>query len=92
MKYAFIKDKNLDEFTVARFCKVLDVSRGGYYDWLKREPLKQEQTKVLLDSLIKTIHEKSLKAYGSPEGLQSFSKERSQVHAQLSSTQCGGRA
>jgi len=63
VKYTFIKDKNVDEFTVARFCKVLDISRGGYYDWLKREPSKRQRSKVLLDGLIKTTHEKSLK-YG----------------------------
>lgn len=45
---------------------MLEVSRSGYYDWLTRKPSMRERTQALLDQLVKTLHEKSLKAYGSP--------------------------
>lgn len=48
-------------------CKVLRVSRSGYYHWLGRKPSKREQEQVLLVEEIKRIHRKSKQRYGSPK-------------------------
>ena len=37
MKYPIIKQLS-DEFPVRRLCKMLEVSRGGYYEWRGRAP------------------------------------------------------
>lgn len=47
-------------------CKVLSVSKSGYYKWLNSEPCKREiQNRDLLIQ-IRRIHELSNKTYGSP--------------------------
>ena len=40
MKYAWI-EKNRDEYTVSRLCRVLSVSRSGYCQWRVRSPSAQ---------------------------------------------------
>ncbi len=47
-------------------CKVLGVSRSGYYEWLKREPSKREIENQNLMEQIRNIHHKSKRTYGSP--------------------------
>lgn len=47
-------------------CRVLDVSRSGYNDWLGRPQSPREQRNADLTKLIKEIHETSRKSYGSP--------------------------
>jgi len=47
-------------------CKVLKVSKSGYYKWLKSGPSKQyEENKLLLEQ-IRVIHRRSKNSYGSP--------------------------
>lgn len=57
---------------VAVACRVLGVSRSGYYDWLGRPPSLREQDNTLLTKLIEKIHDDSRKTYGWPR-----------VHAEL---------
>jgi putative transposase len=47
-------------------CKVIGVSRSGYYEWLKREPSKREIENQNLMEQIRNIHKKSKRTYGSP--------------------------
>lgn len=65
MKYQFIKD-NSDEFPVSRICQVLDVSKSGYYIWLKNPKSKRELDNEVLLEKIKEYYEESGKKYGSP--------------------------
>lgn len=53
------------EFHLARMCKVLGVSRSGYYSWETRpaSPLREENMR-LLDNII-TVYKASRKVYGS---------------------------
>ena len=51
---------------VAVACRVLGVSRSGYYDWLGRPPSLREQENTLLGKLIEKIHDESRKTYGWP--------------------------
>lgn len=47
-------------------CKVLKVSRSGYYGWLKRKPSKWEVDNGKLLVKIRRIHQQSNQTYGSP--------------------------
>jgi putative transposase len=48
-------------------CQVLDVSKSGYYSWLKRKSSKQKIRKTALTAKITRIHVESRKIYGSPK-------------------------
>lgn len=48
-------------------CKVLGVSRSGYYIWLKRPVSNQKKIKAKLTAKIKRIHVQSKGIYGSPK-------------------------
>lgn len=64
MKYAFMR-ANREEFELKRMCRVLQVSRSGYYDWTGREQSKHSQQDCVLLNEIRQIHHDSKEAYGS---------------------------
>jgi transposase InsO family protein len=65
MKYAFIEEYRY-EHRIDRMCRVLDVSRSGYYRWWRQAETKREsEEKALLDR-IKEIYKRSRGTYGSP--------------------------
>jgi transposase InsO family protein len=47
-------------------CKMLDVSRSGYYAWVNREPSEHARTDDQLASKIRAIHREHRERYGSP--------------------------
>jgi putative transposase len=47
-------------------CKVLGVSKSGYYKWLKAEPSNRSVENQALMRRIRQIHEHSRRTYGSP--------------------------
>jgi transposase InsO family protein len=47
-------------------CKVLKVSRSGYYDWLSRDSSPRKLDELKLARIIEDIHQGSRKTYGSP--------------------------
>jgi putative transposase len=53
-------------FSVPLMCRLLGVSRSGYYDWKDRPPSKRSQEDAALTSKIHEIHERSRRTYGSP--------------------------
>jgi putative transposase len=53
-------------------CRVLNVSRSGYYEWLSRLDSPRRQENELLLKQIRQIHDESRGTYGSPR-----------VHAEL---------
>jgi len=57
---------NQAEHSVKRMCEVLGISRGGYYEWLKRPPSTRAQRDERLRARVRAIHGKSKKTYGSP--------------------------
>ncbi len=65
MKYKFI-EAHREEYAVKIMCRVLDVSRSGYYDWRKRKPSARDRANARLLEEIKKIFERSRKTYGSP--------------------------
>jgi putative transposase len=59
-------------FSVPLMCRVLSVSRSGYYDWRGRPPSQRERTDANLTEQIRQIHDRSRRTYGYPR-----------VHAEL---------
>lgn len=48
-------------------CRVLKVSKSGYYDYVKRKPSKRQLENEAIIAEIKKIHEESKQRYGSPK-------------------------
>ena len=65
MKYQFI-DTYRSEFAVERMCRVLKVSKSGYYAWRVRPQSNRARENEQLDHHIKTIYRKNKGMYGSP--------------------------
>ena len=53
-------------YPVQAMCRVLEVSRSGYYAWRRREPSARAQSDATLTARIREVHEDSRKTYGSP--------------------------
>ncbi|MFV8753576.1 IS3 family transposase [Nannocystaceae bacterium ST9] len=53
-------------FPISFMCKVLGVSRAGYYAWRDREPSNRSQENEILSQQITEIHHQSRGTYGSP--------------------------
>ncbi len=47
-------------------CRVLNVSKSGYYDWFGRPASPRDQDNELLLKKIEKIHDESRRTYGSP--------------------------
>ena len=59
-------------YPVSVLCRVLKVSRSGYYDWKDRSPSKRDRENTALTEKIREIHDRSRGIYGYPR-----------VHAEL---------
>ena len=73
MKYKFII-VNRKEFRVGKMCKVLNVSRSGYHNYVKRRYSRRENDEIIILEKIKEIHKNSRGLYGSPRIYQEFRK------------------
>jgi putative transposase len=58
--------KHQNQYPVEVLCKVLGVSRSGFYKWLGRCPSKRSVRREKLLMEIKTVHKESHGNYGSP--------------------------
>lgn len=65
MKYQFIEERR-GIFRTKKICKVLEVSRSGYYAWRKRRPNRRWEANVKLLQHIREIYRASRQIYGSP--------------------------
>ena len=65
MRFQFIHNHR-ETFDVGRMCGTLKVSRGGFYEWMKRPPSAREQENAELVCKMKLIHKKCHETYGSP--------------------------
>lgn len=65
MRYRFI-DQHRRVWPVVIMCKVLQVSRGGFYGWRRRPQSLQAKRRCALTVKIKAVHEQSRQTYGSP--------------------------
>ena len=53
-------------FPVVVLCRVLQVSRSGFYEWAKRKPSARDLRNAPLAAKVAQAHEKSRGTYGSP--------------------------
>lgn len=65
MRFRFIREHR-ETFQVGRMCRVLRVSRSGFYAWLKRPICRRKIEDSRLAQRIASIHKRSRKTYGSP--------------------------
>ena len=63
MRFEFIK-RHAGQFRVSLMCKVLHVSRAGYYAWSKRQPSARERENARLLALLRRLVELHHKRYG----------------------------
>jgi putative transposase len=62
VKYAFIQ-KHENAYRISSMCRVMQVSRSGYYAWRDR-PAKSEAQQNELLTQIRRVHMQSRQAYG----------------------------
>ena len=79
MRYAFIEQERL-HYAVKLLCRVMQVSRGGYYAWRGRPKSERAKQDEQLTEQITRIHSASRGTYGAPR-----------IHAELQDqgTRCG---
>ena len=65
MKYAFIRGSEV-AFPVAIMCRVLGVSRSGFYDWKAQPTSSRSRRSDALRSKVRTVFLASKSRYGSP--------------------------
>ena len=65
MRYQFMKEHER-QFRIGTMCRVLLVSRSGYYSWRDRPESERAKDNEKLLLKIKTAHKNSKKRYGSP--------------------------
>lgn len=65
-------DAEKANYPISLLCRVLRVSRSGYYDWKDRSPSKRDRENAALIEKIREIHNRSRRIYGYPR-----------VHAEL---------
>src|SRR5690606_3801673 len=63
VKYAFVVEHTV-QFAVRTMCRVLAISRSGYYEWLSRGPSRRVQQDAGLIQAIYRVHLASGRAYG----------------------------
>lgn len=74
MRYAFLQ-AHLHEFRVTRMCRVLQVSRSGFYAWLERAPSARTQANQQLTERIRGLHQHTREAYGARKMWQLLNRE-----------------
>ena len=56
-------DAEKADYSISLLCRVLKVSRSGYYDWKDRPPSKRDQESAALTQKIREIHDRNPFAY-----------------------------
>jgi len=72
MVFRLVHELSCDDIDVTVACRVLEVSRSGYYDWRTRPPSDRDWDDAHLLDEIKDVHAASRATYGAPR-----------VHAEL---------
>jgi putative transposase len=64
------------EFAIADLCRVLAVSRSGYYQWCRRVPGPRQKANVQLLAQIQEAFHQSRQTYGSPRITQALRRQQ----------------
>lgn len=94
MKYALI-DRERVLFPLPMMCRVLNVSRSGYYKWRIRTPSPQDVRRADARDAVQRIFEASKRTYGSPRihrELRAGGRRHSRRFVSMLMKQCGLRA
>jgi putative transposase len=78
MRFAFVQTHE-DEHHVTTMCRVLLVSKAGYYAWVTRRLSEHATADEQLAEEIRQVHKKSRGTYGSPR-VQEALKGKGQRH------------
>jgi putative transposase len=78
VKFAFI-DAEKASFPVVVLCRVLKVSKSGFYAWRRRPESTRAREDRRLRVLCKEAHERSRRNYGSPRILEALKKKGERV-------------
>lgn len=57
-RQCFVRDHERDH-DITKLCRMMEISRAGYYDWRTRPPSVREQANVDLLATITDIHARS---------------------------------
>ena len=63
MRYEFIKNQS-EYSSIEEMCECLNLSRSGYYSWLKREQSERKREDEAFKKRIEALHQKSRGRYG----------------------------
>ncbi len=74
MKFIAIKDLR-KSYQVEFLCRMLSVSKSGFYQTLKREDSPRKQKSEILLTKVRSIHAASRSSYGSPKMYNELKKE-----------------
>ena len=97
MIYTFIEAQKTNH-RISRMCRVLRVSKSGFYGWSGRAPSARAQADALLTEKIVRIHTDSRETYGAPRihfelttlGVRCARKRVARLMRQAGLFGCGG--
>jgi transposase InsO family protein len=79
VKFAFVKANRSRVWPAGAICRVLGVTRQGFYQWLGRKPCKRRQRREQLAVAVRRVHAQSRRTYGSPRVYEQLVAEGEQV-------------
>ena len=98
MIYGFIEAEKANH-RIGILCRVLNVSRSGFYGWKSRPPSARSRADASLTERIEHVHRESMGIYGAPRvhaelralGLRCARKRVARLMRQAGLVGCGGR-
>ncbi len=98
MIYAFIKTEKANH-RISRMCRVLKVSKSGFYGWRDRAPSARDRADARILEKITRIHRDSRETYGAPRihfelralGIRCGRKRVARLMREAGIFGCGGR-
>ncbi|MFF3926684.1 IS3 family transposase, partial [Paenibacillus lactis] len=74
VKYRFIHEHR-SEYRLEKMCRIMEVSRSGYYKWLGRPESERERQHKEWTEQVKEVYDTSRQLYGSPKVTQQLKKK-----------------
>jgi putative transposase len=65
VKFAFVASKEV-AFPVSAMCRMLGVTKSGFYAWMKRAKPARFRRDAQLAATVAAVHQRSRRTYGSP--------------------------